>query len=338
MTLLGRGVGESCVVHYGDGNWLIVDSFTQSNASNQPVPAAQTYLERLGVGPRAVKHIAITHLHTDHYRGTEALHTEYEQAKLWVTDALSEKRFKGLLVDETESVLSELSRAVNSASGRTDGSGNELLGYLACGMTLVEDEVDGLRIRSLAPTTTAVNAAARDLAKALKEDHLARKFLRDDNRTSACLHIRAKGVTALLTGDVINHGKFGWHAILGDGRNANLPPVGLVKVPHHGSVEAHHPPMWDGLVERGSPSLVAPYWPSAIPRAEGIKLLTDRGPVWQAHESSSPQTVAGNTFEIAETTGVIQARRTASRDWDVKFAAPAFHIPSTATPVSATAP
>jgi glyoxylase-like metal-dependent hydrolase (beta-lactamase superfamily II) len=57
-------VGESLVVHLGDGDWMVVDSFVDRQTGR---PVALDYLTRLGLSPEKVlRHIVISHWHDDH--------------------------------------------------------------------------------------------------------------------------------------------------------------------------------------------------------------------------------------------------------------------------------
>ena len=66
VTLLGPGYGESIVVHFGQGEWIIVDSCINDARE----PQALEYLRAIGVEPdEAVSLIVATHWHDDHIRG-----------------------------------------------------------------------------------------------------------------------------------------------------------------------------------------------------------------------------------------------------------------------------
>ena len=65
-TLLGPGYGECAIIHYGHGEWIIVDSCVDEAGH----PAALNYLRQIGVDAgRSVRMIVVTHWHDDHIRG-----------------------------------------------------------------------------------------------------------------------------------------------------------------------------------------------------------------------------------------------------------------------------
>ena len=66
FTLLGPGYGECVVLHVGNGNWVAVDSYADSNG----MPIAMRYLEGMGFDPaQSVILIAAAQWHDDHIRG-----------------------------------------------------------------------------------------------------------------------------------------------------------------------------------------------------------------------------------------------------------------------------
>ncbi len=90
LTLLGPGYGESILIHIGDGKWVIVDSFPDSDER----PVALGYLEEIGVDPaQAVVLIVATHWHDDHIRGISQLVERCSVAEFCCASALCRKEF-----------------------------------------------------------------------------------------------------------------------------------------------------------------------------------------------------------------------------------------------------
>lgn len=262
ITLLGRGVGESCVVHYGNGNWLVVDSFKENGN-----PAALNYLDALGVTPESVRHLVVTHLDSDHYRGIEQLYDACSGARLWVSAAVRSEWFLKIYGERPKElgvapVVATISRARRQPLIGTISR----LAYLSVGKPLLEE--GGVAIRAIAPSEAAVDGANEALARAAGwGTERIRRVLRTDNQCSVALHLRFDGASALLCGDVeCQPYECGWRAVLEEPRNAGLMPASLVKVPHHGSEGAHEDQMWQSMVMPEAAMLVAPYWPSGIPQ------------------------------------------------------------------------
>src|SRR5665213_2669888 len=80
ITLIGTGggYGESCIIHYGDNCWAVVDS-CQNPTTKECLPLS--YLKQIGVDvARDVKVIICTHWHNDHILGISDLFNECENS------------------------------------------------------------------------------------------------------------------------------------------------------------------------------------------------------------------------------------------------------------------
>ncbi|WP_420451766.1 MBL fold metallo-hydrolase [Ilumatobacter sp.] len=95
ITVLGRGIGESIVVHVGNGMWTVIDSFIEAEIRGahpgDPTvrnrePSASRYLEHalhLNVEDVVVS-IVLTHLHNDHFAGIGELVRRCKRAPFYV--------------------------------------------------------------------------------------------------------------------------------------------------------------------------------------------------------------------------------------------------------------
>jgi Metallo-beta-lactamase superfamily len=318
VTLLGRGVGECVVLHLLDNVWLIIDSFVDSGAR---LPAAQVYLDSLGVEPEAIKTIVVTHFHTDHYRGVDRLHDYYSSARLMVTEALRADQFLALYGDDDEPpILGVLPGTIKRAYDRIIGDHTRGLRHLKIGQQVHADA--NVTVLALSPTDAAVLQSNREIALTMgtRSRAAVTSSLRDDNRCSVVLHVNAGGVCALLGADLVaDAAAYGWAAVLDEPNHSALARADLVKVPHHGSHNAHDDVMWSNLVRRDPMLTVAPYWPSGLPTAEDIRRLARYGQVWQAAPSVSfIDDEFGNRISARPTTGIIQARRrSGERAWRI---------------------
>jgi len=323
VTLLGRGVGESVVVHLPGHEWLVVDSFIDYQTK---LPVAQWYLESLGASNDSVKTIVVTHFHADHYRGIDALHDYYRSARLMITDALGRERFLALYGDKG-GILGGLPGTIKRAHERLIGRVTPGLRHLKTGALVAQRQE--VQVMALSPTEAAVLQSNLELASAMATNSrpTVQTKLRDDNRCSVVLYVRVGQIKALLGADLIADAPaYGWSALLDEPLCADLDPVDLIKIPHHGGVSAHDEEMWNRLVGAGPVLKVAPYWPSAIPWDTDIDRLRARGVVWQAAPSVGYETDEfGNEVSIAPQTGIIQARRAVTEDaWRVVAIPPAF--------------
>lgn len=334
VTLLGRGIGECCLVHLGNDVWMIVDSFyrprqrvstatPQDRIEHDHVPAASVYLDDLYVGTDRVANVALivlTHFHQDHYEGIFELHERYEHAILAVPNATTAATFPLVFSEKSNDSLRLVGQAIQDARRRRFGKKKlrKSPKYVVAGLRVFN--LPGVEVHALAPQHAAVSAMNKILASLLAGQVDAPKLenaLNNENRTSIALHVRACGASVLLGGDVEEAPRdLGWMAVVDDDIHDDLPKTSIVKVPHHGSDNADHPPMWDKFVEEGSPMLVAPFWSSSRPRQEDQERLQERGKLWQSATSTSTATSDWQVVisQDAETGGV-QARRQSGSEW-----------------------
>lgn len=345
LTVLGKGVGESCVVHLGHQRWMIVDSFNESSSGistetgrreTRTVPTAAAYLERLQVDPAAVELIVITHFHADHYRGMDLLHDRYAHATLAVTSAMSDRKFVSVFGSKGPGELRKVGETVIRAADRKLGPRGFTNGLvLTDGATqLVLDQGSGIEVNAIAPSNEAAFEASRALALLLdaggSEANIT-NYLRDDNRTSIALHIRACGQAALLGGDVVAYPpRFGWGAVVDNERVAGYPKASIVKVPHHGSAGAHDDDMWTRMVTENPELLLAPFSSQNVPRSSDLKRMIAIGRLWQAAPSTPPivDEWTAPRSDLARPTGIIQARRSGDAPWQIGIELPAHLVTS----------
>lgn len=324
ITILGRGVGECVVVHMLDGNWIIVDSF-----SDRGRPAARRYLDDLGVSRDQVRSIVVTHVHRDHYLGINALHSYYRSSRLCITSATNSKTFRSLLSDEEQpNRLGGLPVALARAFNRRIGQRKYTPGlrYMQPGKHAFH-KINRASLTAVAPTEFAVNLAVDGLAEAIASGHPenVREGLRNANHSSVVLLGRAGKVNFLLCGDLeASPAHLGWAAILDEPDNEDLPKSSLVKAPHHGGASGFDGDMWTSLAEEEPVVLVAPFWPQGLPTLNDLEALCGvSGSLFQAAPSSG---VVGNGVKRARDVGRVTMRRHLGEDaWRVvEVVAPAW--------------
>ena len=95
VSIFGGGYGESILVHPGNNEWIIIDSF-RSPYTKRPV--ALEYLEKLNVNiNEAVKLIVATHWHDDHVGGLSEIVDVCKNASFVTPGAISSKEFLNFL-------------------------------------------------------------------------------------------------------------------------------------------------------------------------------------------------------------------------------------------------
>lgn len=325
VTLFGRGVGESIVVHLPGGDWIIVDSF-----EHRGQPVAMQYLDSLGVPAERVKSLVVTHFHLDHYGGIDKLHDRYRNAILMVTDALSLDRFKSLFGDAAaEPLFGNLPGTIERAQNRFVGEDMALRYLHAREPVFWSNRVCVCDVMALSPTSAATHQSHREIAAVISPDREALiEYLKDDNRSAIVLLFEIEdGYGILLAADLVaDMPAFGWPAIL-RGSTKPLQRANLVKVPHHGGKSAHDQRMWDELVTTDAELLVAPYSRSGLPRPPDVARLCALGAqLWQAAPSTTEwvDDEVGNAREKKRVGRVSARRKVGDPRWRVTAEPPAF--------------
>lgn len=351
VTLLGRGRGESVVVHLGDKRWMVVDSFaapreagTASSSGPQlpnadtgttdavAIPAPLEYLRSIGVEPEQVQMIVLTHIHTDHFRSIERLHQSCENARLILGEALTSKGFGRLYSDSHpvgQLVASAKSRRLSNKTGYKT---------VKCGARLLAE--DKCEIWAIAPTDDACNDArdyfdARLLEIERESDERAQSIaknravedLRDENRCSVGLHVefRNDGPSVLLAADMIAHERYGWEMLVDENSISTCGPVSLLKVPHHGSSKSDCDELWERWTDGPPVAIVTPYDP-LLPKGSDVdRLLRKSSSVWQAGGRGAVIDLTSGAGKATRQMGTVQARwSSALGKWVVRVDGAAF--------------
>lgn len=235
VTIIGQGVGESILIHTGDGNWLIVDTFEISGFPDDagPAPAPIQYLRDIGVDPReSVEGICITHPHSDHYGGIRTVIEESEARDGSLPCLYWPKVLHPHVWTKLEKAIAPASRAelYDVYCAAEDRDLVELVDY-------------GSRLH---PPFNSVMALS-PLPKAASATYTGRRKNFYENLSSIAMWLKIEQLEALLGADLDDHDEYGWRRIKDKfNRNAGIPDkdrgFGFVKVPHHGSLTAGRAP------------------------------------------------------------------------------------------------
>ena len=309
VTVLGKGVGESVLVHLPGGRWWIVDSFLWEG-----VPAALWYFDQIGVAAHgAVDGILVSHFDSDHYRGVDTLVTTFPDARYLVSDGMdldSMVEFYGQEPD-TRDRAPAIAHALAVERHRS-GEGPHP-DTVRAGQQLVPG--DGADLRVLAPIAAACAASrAAVVGWATSGDRAGtRDRLGRNNRASVVLSVTAGDGSALLTGDLEDAPTdFGWPAVPDEPLNAGVAPASLMKVPHHGSATALGTGPW-ALVGDDPDLVLAPNSGHGLPSGEAVATLLAHGRLWQAARTNMPD---GATDEFANRVGTPGTIGAVTGRWD----------------------
>ncbi|MXY04122.1 MAG: MBL fold metallo-hydrolase [Acidimicrobiales bacterium] len=326
ITVLGKGYGESIVVHTGDGAWVIIDSFLE-HRSRDPAPLA--YLKSIEVDvERDVTSVVLSHLHADHYEGIEHVMSECKSAWLYLPGVLPGHRWKevlthaGRLATEPYRGLKKVSAAIQMAHGRSKlriiGSDSE-----------IETRLDS-SLRCIGPTSAALTADIFD--NGITADRVE-KLIKQANYTSTVLWLRVGEARALLTADFDARDRhLGWTALMAEQAAKHwIEEASLVKVPHHGSLTAHRDEIYTKWATKPV-AVITGNRPNRLPNSDVVDKL--RSLCAQVHHTSGPGPDGAASSDAHDgyassadgPTGRVTARRRASdTQWSITHGGSAWH-------------
>jgi beta-lactamase superfamily II metal-dependent hydrolase len=309
VSVFGRGFGESILVHIGDSRWILIDSLSDSDG----VPSPLRYLSEIRVDPKvALRLILATHWHDDHIEGLSAIYGEALNATLAMPQAMNEAEVKAFVdrvrVGGSERISSGVQELNNIAVIQKNTRRAPIRLAKANTVLLRESGLShghAVEIEALSPSDADVNAFITSLATASLIQPGQRVMPFSQNDVSVALWVSVGSHRLLLGADLEESGNAqrGWQAVL-------TSPAGVtgrasvIKVPHHGSHNGHHQPVWDTLLIK-EPLAALTAWNRGrklptIADARRILSLTPNAFVTSSFERKSPQRPAAVTRTLRE--------------------------------------
>lgn len=270
VSLFGPGKGESCLVHIGNGKWMLVDSCRDQKTGL--IPPVE-YLDKMDVDIETdLILIVATHAHNDHFAGIAEVFDRASSAKMAVSMALCKEEFHALLQHDEilaqrfglrTSAYSEYRRLHEIAKQRFERTGSKLVRAVESRLLLElpsgTDAADfSVEVRALSPSDAAIDNATRKFLSAYPPIGGQIGVSRiDPNECSIALRVQIGEIVVLLGADLLTGPPgCGWEAVLA---TAPANPASLFKVPHHGSETSHHPRVWSEMLSPNPVALVAPF-------------------------------------------------------------------------------
>jgi beta-lactamase superfamily II metal-dependent hydrolase len=293
VSLFGPGIGESVVLHIGDGQWIVVDSCIDRTTKR---PVALDYLASLGVDvATAVKLVVITHWHDDHMRGVGDIVRAAENAHVCVSAALNKSEFfkfvgasdigrEPLGGDEFFRVFQVLKeRKPPGVRRETVVPRWVLADMLLHRRDAVSGGCPAAEVHGLSPSSAALGLTFNEIARVLPT--YAKSKLRavalTPNRSAVVLWVSVGPVKVLLGADLEEGGggALGWRAVTG----STTRPVGtasVFKVAHHGSLNGDHPTIWTKVLAPDPYAILTPFSAgnTPLPSASDIARIVARAP------------------------------------------------------------
>jgi hypothetical protein len=355
VSLFGPGYGESCLIHFTGGDWMIVDSCLDQRSGQNPTLA---YLDRIGVAAdSAVRLVVASHAHDDHIAGLADIVEKCTTAEFVCSVALTKSEFFALL--EADEMLSDVMRQSSYKEFRAI---NDVLQARATGRrrwpaytwAIADRPIyvrqtgteRAIRVTALSPSDEAVTRALAYFAelRPVAGSEPGRVASADPNTLTAALWVEIGDSRVLLGGDLLaGPGQgCGWNAIMSsDFRPQERAEV--FKVPHHGAPNAHHAGVWAEMLIDNPIALLTPFRRLKRPRptpsdTSRICSLTDRAYITaQARRPSQPAAIRRTAAQLSRiarevrepegSAGHIRARLAHGSDrWTIDLADPALPL------------
>lgn len=288
VSIFGPGFGECVVVHFGNGDWCVVDSCINP-ASQRPI--ALDYLESINVDVgQSVRCLIATHWHDDHIKGISSVFLAAKSAKFVCTAAISKKEFQPILacwgacqrlpggsgVNELRDVLSELKNRKKDTKFPSPAlaSADKILWQ--------RSENPPVVIKSLSPSDAAIVAATARFTNFAADPSRIRRRIPNirPNDSSVVLSIGVEKHSVLLGADLEMRADsgLGWNAVLESNHQAEQRHG--FKVPHHGSPTAHSDQIWTKLLVPTPWAVTTPFVSGKIrlPGADDCKRILNFTP------------------------------------------------------------
>ena len=280
VSVFGPGYGEAVLVHCGDDQWLAIDSCVDIETG---IPAPLHYLAGLGVDPAvSLRLILASHWHDDHIRGIGALVEAAPGAVFACSAALHEDQFLALVATHSEpfmmagSGLDEFNRILDFKKTQKSNRAIRFAKY----NSIVWRGMAGTRevqVIGLSPSDENADKAIWGIGSLVPEPYTPKRRVVPlrPNHAAVALIVSIGNSRILLGSDLEEaNGVGGWSAII---ESPDRPPgkASFLKIPHHGSANAHEPRMWQEILAPSPVSVVSPFARGGefLPTVQDVKMI-----------------------------------------------------------------
>ena len=287
ITVLGKGHGESAVIHVGDNTWVVVDSL--ENDKKECVPLR--YLRGMGVDVEtSVKLVVATHWHDDHIAGISEMVSAAQSADFAMPAPMSDRNFKTFVDAHFSSTTLDLATAVSEIAkiGKILSDPDRPAPILATSgkplYTLLGSDVShgtDIRLEALSPSDRDVQHFFLRLLAPLNAPKRGKRRLLPfhENDISVASWLSFGNGDALFGADLETQSApdRGWNSVLSSTHRPQRQAE-IYKVSHHGSKSGDQNDIWSQLLQADPHFVVAPYGLGiGLPVTNDKKRLLTRG-------------------------------------------------------------
>ena len=299
LAIIGPGYGESVILHTGDGRWALIDSCVNARTK---VPQALDYLKALGVDPaESVDLVVATHWHMDHVKGIGRLTKTCRRANFCCPAVFTTREaltLAGAMVSHNNGPTSALAKEMRETMSALLGRKSRPRFAIANRRILRRGECE---VWSLSPGDRAVvrsvGSVGRERLVGKTTAGLPGTLL--PNQASVALWIKVNDVAVVLGSDL--H-RTDWTDILEDVERPR-GRASVLKVPHHGSSDAHEPRVWTEMMTEESVAVVTPFRGGRNPpptREDLQNILEMTCNAYLTSELQAPRAVADLEREVSK--------------------------------------
>jgi beta-lactamase superfamily II metal-dependent hydrolase len=259
VVVFGPGFGECVLVHFGDGQWMAVDSCLGPDQR----PIALTYLQQVHAAPDALKIILASHWHDDHVRGISELARNYPGAEFHMSSVFNNKEALAFLAAHSSSTSGRLSRGCDELF--TVVSERTMVRFDHQRSTLFHSNVGGrtVAVTAFSPVPAALGQMIATFASNLPSpaggSPIRNAVGSKPNLEAVAVHIDIGGSAILLGSDLENHANLGWAGVLSDAYCAQKERSSVYKIAHHGSHSGEHEQIWADLLTPNVQAVATPF-------------------------------------------------------------------------------
>ena len=314
LTVIGSGYGESVVLHLGNGDWLIVDSFT--DAKNRPV--ALRYLDEIGVKPSdSVALCVTTHWHDDHIRGLSELVASCSGANYCCPASMTRREILemvGALKSHRRASSGTVAKEIYITFSQLRNEERKPI-YAMADRLIFQNQVS--HVWALSPSDSTFQSFVTQSLKSRSDQERSGLDLLA-NETAITLWIDCGNCSILLGSDLERQG---WLEILESPKHYVRNKASAFKIPHHGSRTANVLEVWQQLVEEDAEAVVTPWRKGgrSLPSKTDIAIILEYpNRTWLTSSgTNNPASMADFPTEFAKPSRLSQRIRLDKRELDL---------------------
>jgi beta-lactamase superfamily II metal-dependent hydrolase len=301
VSLFGSGIGECIAIHIGQGQWVLTDSCRQQGAA----PLHLAYLRSIGVDPKQVVRIVVTHWHDDHIDGMAETVIACVNAVVCYSSAFAIDEvgqllglYEGRVASKPKAGVRELSLVDKEIRRRmgVDGNSSRAAKRAVADLQLFSrGAASGVHITAISPSDGSIQLAHEELerlvATLLESPQELEIVSPERNHYSVAMWVKWNQLRVLLGADLettSDQGR-GWDAAL----RCQVFPDGvakIIKIAHHGSPNGDHNGVWENIVDASPIAILTAYNRGRTKRPSNDDIVRIKGRSPSVFATTTPST------------------------------------------------